>query len=79
MAKSYTISDGKLILKLTEAEEGGFIVTSLMHPGITTQADTVREAFMMMRDAVKTLRDGTAKLERDLRSGKINGKRSSLV
>ncbi len=78
MAKSYTISDGRLVLKLLE-EEGGFIVTSPMHPGITTQADTVREAFMMMRDAVKTLRDGTAKLARDLRSGKIKSKRSSPV
>jgi hypothetical protein len=30
--KTYTISDGKLVLTLTEAEEGGYVVTSPMDP-----------------------------------------------
>ncbi len=32
MAKRYTVSDGKLVLTLEEAEEGGYVVTSPMDP-----------------------------------------------
>lgn len=77
MAKSYTISDGKLILTLTEAEEGGYVVTSPMDSAITTQAETVEEAFAMARDAIKTLKAGRAKLARDIRAGKFIKKRAS--
>ena len=51
MAKKYTVSDGKLVLTLKEAEEGSYIVTSPMELELITEADTVREAFEMARDA----------------------------
>jgi predicted RNase H-like HicB family nuclease len=55
MAKRYTISDGKLVLTLEEAEEGGFVVSSPLDPGLWTQAETVAEAFENARDALKAL------------------------
>lgn len=55
MAKRYTVSDGKLVLTLEEAEEGGFVVTSPLDPGLVTEADTIRDAFVNARDALRTL------------------------
>jgi predicted RNase H-like HicB family nuclease len=55
MGKRYTISDGKLVLTLEEAMEGGFIVSSPLDPGLWTQAETVAEAFENARDALKAL------------------------
>ena len=55
MARRYTISDGKLVLTLEEAEEGGFVVSSPLYPGLWTQAETVAEAFENARDAMKAL------------------------
>lgn len=52
----YTISDGKLVLTLTEAEEGGYVVTSPMDPELITEAETIPEAFEMARDAMEGLR-----------------------
>ena len=43
--KKYTVSDGKTVLTLQEAEEGGYIVTSPLDPQLITEADTVKEAF----------------------------------
>jgi hypothetical protein len=37
MTKAYTVSDGKLVLKLTRAEEGGFVVTSPLEPELVTE------------------------------------------
>ncbi len=62
MAKRYTVSDGKLVLTLEEAPEGGFVVTSPMEPALVTEAETVADAFEMARDGMKTLREGRAKL-----------------
>ena len=62
MAKRYTVSDGKMVLTLEEAPEGGFVVTSPMEPALVTEAETVSEAFEMARDAMKTLTEGRAKL-----------------
>src|SRR5579862_4114129 len=45
MPKRYTISDGKLVLTLEEATEGGFVVSSPLYPGLWTQAESVSEAF----------------------------------
>ena len=45
MRKRYTVSDGKLMLNLEEAEEGGYIVTSPIDPELITEAETVAEAF----------------------------------
>ncbi len=62
MAKRYTVSDGKLVLTLEDAEEGGFIVTSPLDPELVTEGDTVAECFEMARDALKALKASRAKL-----------------
>lgn len=64
MAKKYTVSDGKLVLTLEEAEEGGYVVTSPLDPELVTEGETINECFEMARDALKALRDSRAKLLR---------------
>ena len=44
MSKRYTVSDGKLVLNLEEAEEGGYVVTSPLNPELITQAETHRRS-----------------------------------
>ncbi len=53
--KQYTVSDGKVVLTLQEAEEGGYVVTSPLDPQLITEADTVKEAFENARDALAAL------------------------
>jgi predicted RNase H-like HicB family nuclease len=53
--KKYTVSDGKLVLTLQEAEEGGYVVSSPLDPGLWTQAKSIAEAFENARDAMKEL------------------------
>lgn len=60
----YTVSDGKLVLMLEAAEEGGFTVTSPFVPGLVTEAETLEEAFEMARDAESALREARAKFRR---------------
>lgn len=55
MPKRYTISDGKLVLTLEAAAEGGFVVSSPLYPGLWTQAESVAEAFENARDALAAL------------------------
>ena len=62
MAKRYMVSDGKLVLTLAEAEEGGFIVTSPLDPELITEAESVQEAFENAGDAQKALKQSRAKL-----------------
>jgi antitoxin HicB len=66
VAKSYTVNNGKLVLTLTSAEEGGFIVTSPLEPELVTEAETIEEAFRMADDALRALRASRAKLLREL-------------
>jgi antitoxin HicB len=61
MAKRYNVTDGKLVLTLEPAEEGGYVVTSPMDPELVTEAETVEEAFEMARDALKALAGSRAK------------------
>jgi len=68
VAKPYTASDGKLVLTLTPAEEGGFVVTSPLDPELITEAETIQDAFRMARDALRSLRASRAKLLRKLAS-----------
>jgi antitoxin HicB len=70
VAKSYTVSDGKLVLMLTQAEEGGFLVTSPLEPELVTEAETIEEAFRMAHDALRALRTSRAKLLRKLASAR---------
>ena len=55
MVKKFTVSDGKLMLLLEPAEEGGYIVTSPLDPELITEAESVEEAFEMARDALRGL------------------------
>jgi len=66
MKKRYTVSDGKLVLCLEEAEEGGYIVTAPLEPELITEAETVAEAFVNARDALQALSRSRAKLRRRL-------------
>ncbi|MBI4617994.1 MAG: type II toxin-antitoxin system HicB family antitoxin [Planctomycetes bacterium] len=60
--RRYTVSDGKLVLVLEEAEEGGYVVTSPFDPELITQAESVEEAFENARDAALALRHSRARL-----------------
>jgi antitoxin HicB len=64
--KRYTVSDGKLVLNLEPAEEGGYIVTSPLDPELLTEAETIEEAFVNARDAASALRQSRRKLMRRL-------------
>jgi hypothetical protein len=55
MRKRYTVCDGKLVLNLEAAEEGGYVVTSPLDPELITQAETIEEAFSNARDAARAL------------------------
>jgi predicted RNase H-like HicB family nuclease len=61
MRKRYTVSDGKIVLNLEPAEEGGYIVTSPLDPKLITEAETVEEAFANARDAAKALKEARRK------------------
>jgi predicted RNase H-like HicB family nuclease len=62
--KKYTVSDGKLVLQLTEDEGGWYTVTSPTDPAMITQARNIREAFAMARDAFATLAASRADRDR---------------
>lgn len=66
MMKQYTVSDGKLVLTLQDAEEGGYVVTSPLDPQLITEAETVAEAFENARDALAALAASRRKLFRKL-------------
>jgi len=66
MRTRYTVSDGKLVLTLEAAEEGGYIVTSPLDPELITQAETLEEAFDNARDAAQALKQARRKLVRRL-------------
>ena len=71
MATQYTLSDGKLVLKLEAAEEGGYVVTSPHDPELITEAETIEEAFVNARDASQTLKHSRVKLLRCLSASKF--------
>ena len=66
MTRRYTVSDGKVVLNLEVADEGGYVVTSPLDPELITQAETVEEAFANARDAARALKQSRAKLMRRL-------------
>lgn len=69
MAKSYTVSDGKMLLTLTPASEGGYIVKSPLDPELITEADSISEAFVMAKDALRALQQARRKLFRRIAHG----------
>lgn len=56
------MSDGRLVLRLESAEEGGYVVTSPLDPQLITQAETLDEAFANARDAAHALKRSRRKL-----------------
>ena len=66
--KRFTVTDGKMILILEEAEEGGYTVTSPIDPGVVTEAETISEAFENARDVMTELRAARRELRRKLRA-----------
>jgi antitoxin HicB len=66
--KRYSVSDGKMVLYLEEATEGGYIVTSPLDPELITEAESIEEAFVNAYDAVKSLRASRKKLMRRLQA-----------
>jgi len=69
---SFTVSDGKLVLTLQAAEEGGYVVTSPLDPQLITEGDTLEQAFENARDATQALKQARAKLVRQLaKSGRL--------
>ena len=61
---SYTVTDGKFVLRLEPAEEGGYVVTSPLDPELITEAETVEEAFENARDAQTALVAARKKVRR---------------
>jgi len=58
--KTYTVSDGELVLTLeplSNEDGGGYGVTCPLEPQLVTEAATFEEAFDMARDAVVALRE----------------------
>lgn len=53
----YTVSDGKMMLYLEPAEEGGYVVTSPIDPALNTCGSTLEEAFEMAYDAADMLKE----------------------
>ena len=74
--KTYTVSDGKAVLNLEVAEEGGYVVTSPLDPELVTEAETVEEAFENARDAADALRESRRKLLREL--GRVQRRRVAV-
>ena len=70
VAKSHTVSNGKLVLTLRAADEGGFVVTSPLEPELITEAETIDDAFRMAQDALRALRASRTKLLRKLASSR---------
>lgn len=66
--RRYTVSDGKMVLYLQDAEEGGYVITSPLDPELITEAETIEEAFLNAYDAAKSLRQSRKKLIRKLQS-----------
>lgn len=65
---SYLVTSGRVVLRLTEAEEGGFLVTSPIDPELVTQADSIAEAGQNAADAARTLKQARVKLLARLRA-----------
>jgi len=65
--KTYTVSDGELVLTLEvlpAADGGGYGVTSPLEPQLVTEAKTFEEAFAMARDALQALRESRQRYAR---------------
>lgn len=69
----YTVSDGKLVLTLEVAEEGGYLVTSPLDPDVLTEAETLEEAFENARDVIDLFKKVRAEERKAAGAGKTTG------
>jgi predicted RNase H-like HicB family nuclease len=76
--KRYNVTDGKIILTLEEAEEGGFVVTSPIDPAVITQAETISEAFENARDAMAVLKAARRDIRRKLQPSRVSRPRQKV-
>jgi hypothetical protein len=53
--KTYTVSDGKMVLTLVPMKEGGYLVRSPMDPEILASAKTISEGYEKAYDVQKSL------------------------
>jgi predicted RNase H-like HicB family nuclease len=60
--KKFVVSDGKLVLQLEPAEEGGYVVTAPLDLESITEAETIEEAFENALDARTALKQARRKL-----------------
>jgi predicted RNase H-like HicB family nuclease len=58
----YIVSNGRMVLHLEPADEGGYVVTSPFDSALITEAETIEEAFENPGDAAGTLAAGRVKL-----------------
>ncbi len=73
MPEQYTVSigKGKLVVVISRAKEGGYVVTSPFDPELLTQSETIDEAIAMAKDAHKTLTEARAKKTSPRRRGAL--------
>lgn len=67
IGKTYTVSDGELVLTLEDAGDGWYCVTAPFEQGLVTQAKTIEEAFAMAYDAREGLNEVRLQLEEKAR------------
>lgn len=60
-SKYFVVSNGKMVLHLEPAEEGGYVVTCPFDPALITEAETIEEAFELAEDAAQGLAAARAK------------------
>ena len=73
MRGRYTVTDGRLVLTLRVAREGGYVVTSPLNPELVTEAESLEGAFAMARDALRALARSRCKLFRNSVRGSSRG------
>lgn len=61
MAKSYSVSDGRVLITLHALQGGRFGITRPDDPALICEAGSIEEAFVMARDAGKTLAKSRAR------------------
>jgi antitoxin HicB len=77
--KRYRVSDGKLVLTLEVAEEGGYVVTSPDNPDVLTQAETLEEAFENARDVIALFKEERTSTTKTRSSSSPRARRTALI
>jgi predicted RNase H-like HicB family nuclease len=71
VGKKFKATDGKLVLELECAAEGGYVVTAPFEKGLITEAESIEEAFEMAYDALRELRAARRDLARKSKARKL--------